>query len=131
MRAYPRNSPAAAARIVALALLADGHLSRTELAALLRQEAHERLGVSPLELQDILQHLAEDLTSIGAPVWTGGVLDETLVAALLHEVDDPGLQRTVLGLCNSTAEADGVVTDGEHVVLDACRRRWRIVEALQ
>ena len=31
MRTYPTNSPQAAGRIVALALLADGHLSKAEV----------------------------------------------------------------------------------------------------
>ena len=31
MRHYPRNSPQAAGRILALALLSDGHLSKREL----------------------------------------------------------------------------------------------------
>ncbi len=37
MRTYPTNSPEAAARIVALALLADGHLSLIEIDALERR----------------------------------------------------------------------------------------------
>jgi len=30
MRTYPRNSPQAAARILALVLISDGHVSRSE-----------------------------------------------------------------------------------------------------
>ena len=45
MRSYPRNSPQAAARIVALAMLADGDLTRTELDALDQLDAHEQLGL--------------------------------------------------------------------------------------
>ena len=33
MRSYPRNSPQAATRILALAMLADGHQCASELAA--------------------------------------------------------------------------------------------------
>ncbi|MFM2118860.1 MAG: hypothetical protein RL722_328, partial [Pseudomonadota bacterium] len=36
MRHYPRNSPQAAARLVALTLVADGHLAPAELEALAR-----------------------------------------------------------------------------------------------
>ncbi|MDH4418178.1 MAG: TerB family tellurite resistance protein, partial [Acidovorax sp.] len=34
MRSYPRNSPEAVARIIALLLISDGHVSRSELDAL-------------------------------------------------------------------------------------------------
>ena len=34
MRSYPKNSPQAAARIVALVLIADGHVSQSEIDAL-------------------------------------------------------------------------------------------------
>ena len=44
MRTYPNNSPQAAARIVALAMLADGHLCKTELDLLERMDAIARLG---------------------------------------------------------------------------------------
>ena len=45
MRHYPPNSPHAAGRIVAMALLADGHLSRLELDVLDRMELHTQLGL--------------------------------------------------------------------------------------
>lgn len=38
MRSYPANSPEAAARIVALALVADGHVSLIEIDTLQRQD---------------------------------------------------------------------------------------------
>jgi hypothetical protein len=36
MRSYPRNSPEAAARIVALVLICDGHVCRSEVETLHR-----------------------------------------------------------------------------------------------
>lgn len=50
MRTYPRNSPQAAARIVALAMLADGHVCRSEIEALERCDAAARLGLSRASL---------------------------------------------------------------------------------
>ena len=61
MRHHPRNSPAAAARLVALALIADGHVCRSELAALRQAGAETALGLAPGELGEVLQGLCEDL----------------------------------------------------------------------
>lgn len=44
MRSYPRNSPQAAARIVALLLIADGHVSRSEMDALYGRDIEHELG---------------------------------------------------------------------------------------
>ena len=47
MNAYPTNSPEAAARVLAMAMLADGQYSMTEIRALDRQQAPARLGLTP------------------------------------------------------------------------------------
>lgn len=127
MRSYPRNSPQAAGRIVALALLADGHLSRTETAALERQQVHQRLGIGREALDEVLRHLAEDLVATGASAWSGaGVIDESVVRSLLDEIDDPALRRTVLGLCLAVTFSDSHFADGEQAVLAAAGRHWGV-----
>lgn len=45
MRPYANNSPQAAARIVALAMLADGDICMAEVGVLDRLGAHEQLGL--------------------------------------------------------------------------------------
>jgi len=47
MRSYPRHSPQAAARIVALLLIADGHVSRSEMDALYGRDIEHELGLPP------------------------------------------------------------------------------------
>lgn len=94
MRTYPRNSPEAAGRLLALVLLVDGHVCRRELDALQQQGVAAALG------------------------------------ALLREVDEPRLQREVLRLAQSVAAADHHLADGEHFLLDAARRYWRVEEGL-
>jgi hypothetical protein len=46
MRTYLRNSPEAAARVVALALLADNHVSRDEMNAVRRFDIPGRLDLT-------------------------------------------------------------------------------------
>ena len=127
MRSYPRNSPEAAARIVALVLIADGHVCRSEIDALKLLEAPRELGLDPDGLPRIVQTLCEDLL-MGDP-GSGSMLgsvDDSALALLMAEVDEPVLQRKVLRLAVVTARADQYLADGETLVLAAARRYWGI-----
>ncbi len=97
MRSYPRNSPQAAARIVALALLADGNLCKSELEALERHGAHAQLGLSPAELHTVVHDLCQDLLAASDLAWGGSSqVDPRTLAGMLAEVQDPQLQLKVL-----------------------------------
>jgi hypothetical protein len=125
MRSYPRNSPEAAGRIVALVLLADGHVCSSEVEALRRLDAERVLGLQPEGMQRLLQQLAEDL--MDGLCATGSLLsslDEATLRALMREVDSPPLQRQVLLLVHAAVAADQHLAQAEQVVLDAARRHW-------
>lgn len=125
MRSYPRNSPEAAARIVALLLISDGHVCRSELEALQHLRVEQELGLAPGSFARVVQTLCEDLL-MGA-YGSGSAMcnvDEATLASLLREVDDPGLQSKVLRLARAAAEADRHLADAEALVLDATRRHW-------
>jgi uncharacterized tellurite resistance protein B-like protein len=125
MRPYPTNSPEAAARIVTLALLADGHLDRAELDALEARQVHATLGLDRDAMQNVLLGLCEDLLSSMHLTWSEACrIDPRTLAQLMDEIDDPALQRTVLGLCVAVVEADDHVADGESVLLVAAVEHW-------
>jgi hypothetical protein len=125
MRHYPLNSPEAAARIVAMALLADGHVSKLELDALDKLQAHEALGLERQDLIGVLQGLCEDLyVGMSASWCDGGAIDQRTLEGVLDDVQDPALQEVVLDICRTVIEADHWVTDGESLVLNAAVQRW-------
>lgn len=125
MRTYPTNSPEAAARIVALAMLADGYLSPSELAVLDRQKAHLQLGLAHEEIDAVLHGFCEDLLAGTRQSWADNCqIDERTLAQLMSEVDDPELRRRVLQLCVSVVEADEQVTEGESIVISAAVEHW-------
>ncbi len=67
MRSQPANSPQAAARIVALTVVADGDNSDAEIEWLDRLAVHEPLGLTRHGLHAVLDTFCEDLlSSIGA-----------------------------------------------------------------
>lgn len=125
MRNYPRNSPQAAARLVSLALLADGHLDRAELDALQRSGACRDLGLSDEEFNAVLHAFCEDLLATSAHTWGAAcLLDADTLDALMAEVDDPALRSRVLRLCAEVVHADRHVADGESLVLRTALDRW-------
>lgn len=127
MRTYPKDSPLAAARIVALALLADGSLSRAELDALDRIDVSGRLGLQPDDMHAVVQCCCEDLLGSAYLSWDGACrLDRHTLRQVLAEVLDPVLRFNVLELCALVAEADADLSDGELVVLAAALEDWGI-----
>ena len=127
MRSYPRNSPEAAARIVALVLIADGHVCRSEIEALQQLQVEQELGLAPGSFAKVVQTLCEDAL-MGA--YGGGSMmcsvDESILASLLAEVDEAGLQAKVLRLARAAAAADKHVADAEEWVVAAARKCWQI-----
>lgn len=125
MRTYPANSPQSAARIVALTLVADGHVSSAELDVLERLGGYARLGISRDAMHQVLQEFCEDLLQSRHSQWTDACrLDPWTVGKLMAEVDDPALRLAVLRLCVAVAEADEHVADAESIVLVSAVENW-------
>lgn len=129
MRSYPHNSPEAAARIVALVLISDGHVCSSEYDILKQLGAERELGLEPQLLPHIVYTLCEELQASGFD--TGsliGHVDDSALASLMAEISDPALQRKVLHLSLAAARADGHLADGETRVMEAARRHWNLVD---
>ena len=127
MRSYPRNSPEAAARIVALVLISDGHVCRSEIEVLKQLHVEQELGLAPGAFAQAVHTLCEDLL-MGAYA-SGSMMrsvDEATLASLLAEVDDRVLQSKVLRLANAAAETDKHQADAEALVVAAARQHWPV-----
>lgn len=123
MRTYPRNSPQAAARIVALAMICDGHVCRAEVESLRNGPAAAELGLGPDDFSTALQTLCEDLLANALGSLTSA-LDDAALVAMVDEIDDPSLRAKVVGAVQAAVAADRHLSDGEQVVLGTLRRRW-------
>ena len=87
MRSYPRNSPEAAARIVALVLISDGHVCSSEFDILKKLGAERELGLVPQLLPHIVHTVCEELLAGGYE--TGslmGNVDDSALASLMAEI---------------------------------------------
>lgn len=125
MRTYPQNSPSAAARIIALTLIADRDLSQLEFDLLERLAVHEQLGLAPEALHEVLDTLCVDLQASQQLRWEQDCpVDECTLQTLMDEIDEPALRRRVLGLCIQVAQADQRIAQGESLVLRAAAQQW-------
>lgn len=125
MRTYPCNSPQAAARIVALTVLADRDIGKIELELLDRLAVHEQLGLEQQEFHAVLDSLCADLLSSEQLQWADTCpVDDRTLAELMGEIENPLLRRKLLRLCIEIAEADAQVSEGESIVLTAAVEHW-------
>jgi hypothetical protein len=122
-RHCPRNSPRAAARIVALALISNGEIKPSELFELDAIRAHEQLGLTKQQWHDVVDEMSVCLQESARQARHARV-DARLIARLLDDVDDVVVQRLVLRLCTAVIHADNQVDDGESTVLRAAIDRW-------
>ena len=127
MRHYAKNSPQAAARIIALTLVADGDVGQAELALLDELAVHQQLGLDRDAMHAVIDTFCEDLLSSKQLAWSDTCpVDEYTLAALMGEIDDPALRRKVLGLCVKLAKVDDLVAEGESIVLIAALAHWNL-----
>lgn len=127
MRSYPMNSPQAAARVLALMMIADGNVCASEMAVLNKLKAEQRLGLPEGGMQIVLRDLCEDLLMAGrhgCSLLEG--LDDASIHSIMSEVTAPYLRDQVLELANAVAGADDHWADGELVVLDAACKHWAL-----
>ncbi|MFO0515653.1 MAG: hypothetical protein ACK5ZW_00975 [Betaproteobacteria bacterium] len=118
----------AAARVLALALLADGRLSAGERAALqCRQPALRRLGVAP-ELLDLeVQSCSAQLLAARDPDWDGPCLPgPQALRQVLAEIGDRDDRHRLFRVCADLAESDGELSEGEFRLLAAALEQWGI-----
>ena len=125
MHSYPVDSSQAAARIIALTVVADGDISDAEIESLDRLAVHEQLGLPRHELHALLDTFCEELLSSDQLKWAGPCpVDERTLAELMGEIRDPALRLKLLRLCVELAESDANVAEGESIVLIAAVEHW-------
>ena len=123
LRSYPANSPRAMARLVVLALLADGQLDERELATLERRGAFEALGIGREDFVQVLYDFCADVARLSESA--GGYrLSPAVLSALFAEIDDPRAKERVLNLIVAVVSSDGRFTDGEEKLFLGALHAW-------
>ncbi len=131
MRSYPRNSPEAAARVLALLLVADGNVCPSELRLLESLDAAGALGLDRDGLPRAVQGLCEDLMVAAPSGDLFSTLDSDTRTALFGEVAAPALQRKILALATAAAGADRHLAENETRLLEELGEHWRMESSVQ
>lgn len=127
MRHYPEDSPKAAARIIALALLADGAIDPSELATLKRRRTLDRLGLGEPEFDAVIRDLCEDLMVYSHRAAAGHLeIGREALREVLAEIRHPKLRKRLLKTVLDIANADSELAGGEAVLIASAAECWGI-----
>jgi uncharacterized tellurite resistance protein B-like protein len=126
MRAYPIDSPQAATRLLAMALVADGHFAPCELKTLDRLGAPQRLGLSAQGMKAVIDTFCWELMHLRRGEWQGlASLTPDLRTRLINEVRNPRVRDEVWRLCEAIVQSDGRLSEGEAELMDAITQAWQ------
>ena len=130
MRTYPTNSPEALARLVCMAILADGRLDNREVELIERTTLHKDLGLDRNILLQILLDTCRDLID-EAELASVPLLENARLLRLADDITDAALQRKACAAILVVAKVDGRLSFGEKHLLRVLMARWDLeLEAL-
>lgn len=122
LRAYPANSPRARARLLVLALLADGRLDKREFEALDARDVYAALGLSREDFIAVLFDFCDDASCL--PNRGGSyLLSPTTLDGLFAEVDRPDVRKALMRDIFAIICSDGALSEGEE------RLFWKAVDS--
>jgi uncharacterized tellurite resistance protein B-like protein len=127
MRSYPTNSPKAVSRLLALAMIVDGHLSPSEVKAMHRSGILQRNAIDEDHFDGVVRDLCEDLLSTAARRCSEEVeIDGRLLDALLGEVEDQALRLSVMKAMLDIVHADTVLDTRETLLIERAFKMWSV-----
>jgi hypothetical protein len=131
MRQYQTDSPESMARIIALSMLVDGGLDKTELDVINRYGVLEHVGMSDTTFNTIVQELCEDMLQ-SMPGYHLGRIDlddelaERCIDYMLAEVQNPQHRQFLLNVMLAVVDADQYLSEGETILLSRAMQCWNL-----
>lgn len=122
LREYPRNSPRAKARLLVLALLADGRLDKREFESLAERGVYAALGLHRDDFIAVLMDFCHDAARL--PTGRGSyLLSPAILRGLFAEVAGQSERKALMQHIFAIICSDGQLDAGEE------RLFWQAVEA--
>ena len=125
LRSYAVDSPRAKARLVVLALLADGHLDKREFDALERRGVFATLGIAREDFAEVMYDFCADVAAKLSAGGGGYRLTPAMLAGLLGEVSDRKAREQLLQLIFAVISSDGRLSDAEESLFIGAIDAWR------
>jgi uncharacterized tellurite resistance protein B-like protein len=124
LREYPVDSPRAKARLIVLALFADGRLDPSELESLAKRDAFNDLGISRADFFSVLHDFCED--AAGLPESSGNYLmSPAVLESLFADVGSKAERQKLVRMMFDVIRSDGQLDEGE------ARLFWGALDAWQ
>ncbi len=124
LRVYAVDSPRAKARLIVLALLADGHLDESEIKTLDRRGVFSDLGISREDFVHVLYDFCDDVASHLSVGQFGYRLTQNAITGLLDEVADRDDREKLLKHIVAVISSDGCLSDREERLLKSAIDHW-------
>ena len=125
LRTYPVDSPRAKARLIVLALLADGRVDAAELDGLAKYQAFDELGISREDFFQVLYDFCAD--AAGLPEGRGCYLMSAAdLDSLFAEVCGTGERQKLARLIFDVIRSDGHLAEGEARLFWRALDTWRL-----
>ncbi|MRR50103.1 MAG: TerB family tellurite resistance protein [Rhodocyclaceae bacterium] len=124
LRAYAVDSPRAKARLVVLALLADGRLDECEISALERRGVYTDLGITREDFVQVLYDFCADVAAHLSAGSGGYRLTPTTLAGLFNEVADGKAREKLLRHMVAVISSDGKLSDAEENLFLNAMDHW-------
>jgi len=124
-----RPAATAAARAIALAMMADASLHPRELDALDSVNVYSELGVTRDQFVGIAAECFADAMTDMRDRDRATLIDDVLVDRILGDVEDPGHRALAYRACVALLPADGRLNPGELAVLQRMLDRWQLPRA--
>lgn len=122
LREYPVDSPRAKARLIVLALLADGRLEKSELDSLERRGVYATLGLSREDFVAVLYDFCSDAAQLPTDRQSYR-LSPHVLDGLFAEVGNPEARKALFLHIFQIITSDGDLSEGEQQLF------WKAVDA--
>jgi uncharacterized tellurite resistance protein B-like protein len=125
LRAYATNSPRAKARLLVLAMLADGRLDDAELESLTRHGMFATLGIAREDFFEVLYDFCADVENL--PRGGGDyLLTPVVIDQLFGEINSSSERQTLLRLIFDMIRSDGRLAQSEADLFWQAVDTWKL-----
>lgn len=126
LRAYASNSPRAQARLVVLALLADGRLDEREIDALDRRGILADLGIARSAFVEVLSDFCSDVAGQLPVSGDGYQITPKALGGMLDEVSDRTVSEKLLRHMLAVTKSDGHLSEAEKNLICSAIEHWQL-----
>jgi uncharacterized tellurite resistance protein B-like protein len=124
MKDYPKNSPEAISRILAMMIITDARLDDREIEVMDELRIFDIIGITRSGFSQVVQDYCSELLAGGARDGRIRLVDKARIDEIIDLVDDPGKRVDTCGMILNIANADGKIHDTELAVFGYILERW-------